>query len=229
MTKDPHAPLASMTGFSRTLGQQGGWQWTWEIKSVNARSLDVRMRLPSGYDRLEMAAREAVAKRFKRGSFNFNLTQFRSDAHDAAAPMRVNSEFLDELVETARRYQGRVASDPPQIEALLAVRGVVEQVDVQESEDDFASRIQAMLGSLDEALTALAKAREEEGARLKSVLRDQLAALDALCADASEADGARPGESDGADAGRARCAVGGFAGHFRGTVGPGDRIAGRQG
>lgn len=192
MTKASQAPLASMTGFSRTLGQQGGWQWTWEIKSVNARSLDVRMRLPSGYDRLEMAAREAVAKRFKRGSLNFNLTQYRSDADGAATPMRVNNEFLDELVETARRYQGRVASDPPRIETLLTVRGVVEPVEVQESEDAFTGRIKAMLSSLDEALTALAKAREEEGARLKSVLLDQLAALDELCADASEADGARP-------------------------------------
>jgi uncharacterized protein (TIGR00255 family) len=192
MPKDSNAPLASMTGFARALGQQGGWQWTWEIKSVNARSLDVRMRLPSGNDRLEMAAREAAAKRFKRGSLNFNLALNRSDADSAASSMQVNSDFLDELVETAQRYQGRVASDPPRIEALLAVRGVVEPVEAQETEEAFTNRVKAMLESLGEALAALAEAREEEGARLKVVLMDQLAALDALCADASEADGARP-------------------------------------
>jgi len=192
MTKDSHAPLASMTGFARALGQQDGWQWTWEIKSVNARSLDVRMRLPSGNDRLEMAAREAAAKRFKRGSLNFNLTLNRSDADGASTPMRVNGDFLDELVETAQRYQGRVASDPPRIEALLAVRGVVEPVEAQETEEAFARRVEAMLKSLNEALAALAEAREEEGARLKAVLFGQLDALDASCADAAEADGARP-------------------------------------
>lgn len=192
MTKDSDAPLASMTGFARAQGQQDGWQWTWEIKSVNARSLDVRMRLPSGNDRLEMAAREAVAKRFKRGSLNFNLTLFRSDAAGALTPMRVNGDFLDELVDTAQRYRGRVASDPPRIEALFAVRGVVEPIEVQESEDAYARRVEAMLRSLDEALTALATAREEEGARLKTVLLDQLTTLETLCADAATADGARP-------------------------------------
>jgi len=192
MTKDSQEPLASMTGFARAQGHEGGWQWTWEIKSVNARSLDVRMRMPAGYDRLEMTAREAAAKRFKRGSLNFNLTYFRADADGASTPMRVNVGFLDELVETARRYQGRVASDPPRIEALMAVRGVVEPVEIPESEDAFARRIEAMLQSLNEALTALAAAREEEGARLKTVLLDQLAALDALRDEAAGADGARP-------------------------------------
>jgi len=192
MTKDSNAALASMTGFARTQGEHEGWQWTWEIKSVNGRSLDVRMRLPSGNDRLEMAAREAVAKRFKRGSLNFNLALNRVLGDSAAAPMRVNGEFLDELVETARRYQGRVASDPPRIEALLAVRGVVEQVESTESEDAYNARIKAMLGSLDEALAALAKAREEEGARLREILVGQLDGLEKLCADASMADGARP-------------------------------------
>ena len=192
MAKRSHAPLASMTGFARALGQQGGWQWTWEIKSVNARSLDMRMRLPPGYDRLEMAAREAVAKRFKRGSMNFNLTQYRSDATGAATPMRINREFLDELLETARHYASSGNTEPPRIEALMAVRGVVEPIEVAESEEAFASRVAAMLDSLNEALTALARAREEEGARLKGVLCDQLAVLEELRADASAAEGARP-------------------------------------
>jgi uncharacterized protein (TIGR00255 family) len=192
MTKESQAPLASMTGFARAQGQLAGWQWTWEIKSVNSRSLDVRMRLPSGYDRLEMAAREAVAKRFKRGSLNLNLTQFRGDAAGAANPMRVNVDFLEELIETARRYEGRVAPDPPRIDALLAVRGVVEPVEVPESEDAYSRRVKAMLQSLNEALTALAKAREEEGTRLKTILLQQLAALDALREEAAAADAARP-------------------------------------
>ena len=184
--------VASMTGFARVTGEHEGWQWAWEVKSVNARSLDMRFRMPSGYDRLEMVAREAVAKKFKRGSFNFNLSAQRTDPASADRPMQINKELLDDLVQEASRYGGRVAPDLPRIETLLTVRGVVEPVETPEKEDAFVARIQAMLKSLDEALAALGKARRDEGSRLKSVLDGQLDELGRLREEAMTVEATRP-------------------------------------
>ena len=184
--------VASMTGFARVTGEHAGWQWAWEVKSVNARSLDMRFRMPGGYDRIEMTAREVVAKKFKRGSFNFNLSAQRTDPASADRPMQINKELLDDLVQEASQHGGRVAPDLPRIETLLTVRGVVEPVDTPENEDAFVARIQAMLNSLDAALDALDKARRDEGNRLKSVLEGQLGELERLREEAMTVEATRP-------------------------------------
>ena len=181
-----------MTGFARATGDLGPWQWTWEVKSVNARALDIRFRTPPGHDRVEMAGREAVSKKFKRGSFNLNLTTQRTDAAQADKPMRVNRDLLDQLVEQASGYGGRVANEPPRIETLLTVRGVVEPIETLEDEDAIAKRMRGVQATLEEALTALETARAEEGARLKEVLTTQLDDLAGLRKDASAADATRP-------------------------------------
>lgn len=181
-----------MTGFSRVTGQHGGWQWTWEAKSVNARSLDIRFRAPPGHDRLEMPVREAVSGRFRRGSFNVNLTLYRADADAVERPMRINRELLDLLVAEARRYQGPMATDQPRIETLLTVRGVVEPVEAPEDEQAVERRLAAMLASLVEGLKALAAARDEEGGRLKALLVEQTKELNALRDQASQVEALRP-------------------------------------
>lgn len=184
--------VASMTGFARATGNHGPWQWAWEVKSVNARALDIRFRTPPGHDRVEMAGRDAVSKKFKRGSFNLNLTTQRIDTAQADKPMRVNRDLLDQLVEQASGYGGRVANEPPRIETLMTVRGVVEPIETLEDEEAVAERMKQVQTSLEQALTALATARREEGARLKDVLSAQLDELSALRADAAAADATRP-------------------------------------
>lgn len=184
--------VASMTGFARVVGEHGSWRWAWEAKSVNARSLDVRFRTPPGHDRLEMVAREAVTKTFKRGSINLNLSLQRSESEDSSRPMQINRELLDQLVEEARRYGGRVAQEPPRIETLLAVRGVVEPIDLVEDEEEVTARFDALLTSLKSALAQLSESRLEEGARLKAFLDDQLGELTRLCGEASTVESTRP-------------------------------------
>lgn len=184
--------VASMTGFARATGQSGAWQWAWEIKSVNARAIDIRFRTPPGHDRVEMAGREAVGKKFKRGSFNLSLSSQRTDAGQSDKPMRVNNALLDQLVAEASRYGGRVADDPPRIETLMTVRGVVEPIETVEGEDEVTERMALMSATLTEALTALSAARLEEGARLKTVLAGQLEDLAALRKAAAAADAMRP-------------------------------------
>jgi len=184
--------VASMTGFARATGEKGPWQWAWEIKSVNARALDIRFRTPPGHDRVEMAGREAVSKAFKRGSFNLSLSAQRTDAGQTERPMRINNELLDQLVAEASRYGGRVADEPPRIETLMTVRGVVEPVETMEDEAHVAERMALMQKTLLEALTALEKARREEGKRLKAVLIGQLDELVNLRKQAASADAMRP-------------------------------------
>lgn len=184
--------VASMTGFARATGQSGAWQWAWEIKSVNARAIDIRFRTPPGHDRVEMAGRDAVSKSFKRGSFNLSLSSQRTDAGQSDKPMRINNALLDQLVAEASRYGGRVADDPPRIETLMTVRGVVEPIETIEGEDEVTERMGQMNATLKEALAALTAARLEEGARLKTVLSGQLDELAALRKDAAAADAMRP-------------------------------------
>lgn len=184
--------VASMTGFARATGQKGAWQWAWEIKSVNARALDIRFRTPPGHDRVEMAGREAVSKAFKRGSFNLSLSTQRIESGQDERPMRINATLLDQLVAEASRYGGRVADEPPRIETLMTVRGVVEPIESVEEEEETAERMASMSATLQEALTALGAARREEGARLKEVLSSQLDELASLRKDAAAADAMRP-------------------------------------
>ena len=184
--------VASMTGFARAAGEQGPWQWAWEVKSVNARALDIRFRTPQGHDRLEMAGREAISKRFKRGSFNLSLSLQRSDSGQDDRPVRINRTLLDQLVAEASRYGGRVADEPPRIETLMTVRGVVEPVEASEDEAHVAERMELMRKSLEQALTALDAARREEGDRLKAVLKAQLDELAKLRQAAASADATRP-------------------------------------
>ena len=184
--------VTSMTGFARAAGEQGPWQWAWEVKSVNARALDIRFRTPQGHDRLEMAGREAVSKIFKRGSFNLSLSVQRGDAGEGDKPMRINKALLDQLVAEASRYGGTVADEPPRIETLMTVRGVVEPIEAPEDEAVVGERMSLMLQSLVQALSALNAARREEGGRLKTVLHGQLDELARLRKDAASADATRP-------------------------------------
>jgi uncharacterized protein (TIGR00255 family) len=184
--------VASMTGFARATGEQGPWKWAWEVKSVNARSLDVRFRTPPGHDRVEMAGREAVSKLFKRGSFNLSLALQRIDSGQDERPMRINRELLDTLVAEASRYGGRVADEPPRIEVLMNVRGVVEPIETVEDEENLTARMALMHKTLQEALENLDTARREEGERLKKVLGTQLRELVGLREKAATADATRP-------------------------------------
>ncbi len=184
--------VASMTGFARATGEQGPWKWAWEVKSVNARSLDVRFRTPPGHDRVEMAGREAVSKLFKRGSFNLSLSVQRTDSGQDERPMRINRELLDQLVAEASRYGGRVADEPPRIETLMTVRGVVEPIETVEDEEHLTARMALMQKTLQEALANLDVARREEGDRLKKVLGTQLRELVGLREKAASADAMRP-------------------------------------
>lgn len=190
-------PIASMTGFARAEGpdpSRPGTTCTWEVRSVNGKGLEVRWRIPPGYDGLEIAVREAVGRRFKRGNVSVTLTVNRPEEQPA---YRINEGLLDQVMAVARHWQQHLGTDagiaPPRLDGLLALRGVLEPV--MESEPDEAAREMrdgALIGILDEALARLADARAAEGARLEMVLTGHLDTIADLTRRAGDTASLRP-------------------------------------
>lgn len=163
--------------------------WQWEVKSVNARGLDIRIRLASGLEALEVPVRAAIGERFSRGSFNINLTVSRQ------APVTrftLNHALLDQLLGVVRDVQGRVKGATVQIDGLLRVRGILEAVDELESDTHKAKREAAMSASFTEALAAVAVSRQSEGERLAAVLQSQVAQIAQLAQRATSVGAAQP-------------------------------------
>lgn len=180
MTDRPDA-IVSMTGFARIDGSvplpEGRFDWVLEVRSVNGKGLDLRCRLPGGYDRLEPAARAAAQSRIKRGSLSLSFSYSRGGG---AQQMQINRDLLDRLLALAKEY----GEPQPRLDALLAVRGVVEPV-----EGDGGAEKETVAPALDAALpelfARLDAARREEGARIAAVLTDQLDRMAALTAEAA--------------------------------------------
>ena len=168
--------ISSMTGFARASGGDGTAGWSWEVKSVNGRALDIRCRLPQGLERLDPAVRGAVSTRLRRGNVAVGLRL--SQAPDAAA-MRVNRAWLDELIALAAEYRGRDGIAPPRLDGMLALRGVIEAAD-QSDEVGAAKDDTAMLATLDDALSELVRERQAEGAALAAALTDRIEEITAL-------------------------------------------------
>ena len=179
--------LASMTGFARAEGDDLGISWVWEMKSVNSKSLDLRLRLAPGFDSLEPQLRAMLAQRFRRGNFSASLAVTRT----TPAVVRVNRETLAQLVALMNELAGEIEAAPPRIDGLLALRGVVEMVE-DEPDAVLEERRRAVRDSWRIALDRLANARAEEGARLSAVLRNQLAEMIALVEAAVECAAAQP-------------------------------------
>ena len=176
-----------MTGFARAEGDDLGISWVWEMKSVNSKSLDLRLRLAPGFDSLEPQLRAMLAQRFRRGNFSASLAVTRT----TPAVVRVNRETLAQLVALMNELAGEIEAAPPRIDGLLALRGVVEMVE-DEPDAVLEERRRAVLDSWRIALDRLANARAEEGARLSAVLRNQLAEMTALVEAAVECAAAQP-------------------------------------
>ena len=179
--------VSSMTGFARAEGEATGISWVWELKSVNGRSLDLRLRLPPGYDGLEATLRAALSGRLRRGSISANLTVNRV----APPTIRINREMLQRVVALVAELAAEVEAAPPRLDGLIGLRGIIETVE-DEPEDVIEARRAALLAAWGVALDRLVAARGEEGARLCATLAVQLAELAELVAAASGCAAALP-------------------------------------
>lgn len=172
--------ISSMTGFARADGSTDGLSWIWESRSVNGRGLDVRLRLPPGYEALEIPARDAVAKRFARGSISLSLSIEKQQTNGA---IRLNEQVLADVIKAADRVSTLSGATKPDAAQLLMIKGVLETSD-QATEDAAvrASREKTILQSLEVALDKLGEARRAEGARLGGVIHDQISQIEQLAA-----------------------------------------------
>ncbi len=183
--------ISGMTGFARAEGEHDSLRWIWELKSVNGRGLDVKLRMPAGFDALDPPARAAVGARFKRGSVQANLMLARDPGR--AQPVRIDAELVERLLAEGEPYIKAKRVKRPRWDGLLAVRGVVVNEDVAELSDGEREALEkALVAGFSEALAGLEEARRAEGQTLAGVLREAADKLDALIAAARASAAAAP-------------------------------------
>jgi uncharacterized protein (TIGR00255 family) len=178
-----------MTGFACQEGGDGTISWSWEIKSVNGKALDLRCRLPSGYEALEPVVRAAAAEHCARGNLQVGLGV---DTSDRPLRMRVNQALLEQLLELAQSLKDKAGAEAPRLDGLLALRGVVEAVEEEEDAETRAAREAAMGADLRLALDALVEVRRAEGARLQGVVEGHLSNMAELVGRAAASAAAQP-------------------------------------
>jgi uncharacterized protein (TIGR00255 family) len=181
----PNVVVTSMTGFARAEGRLGGktpLTWSWEAKSVNGKNLEVRVRVPHGYEALEIPARQAASALFARGSVNLLLNV---TTEVAARESAVDEALLDSLIALANRKADMLSTGvaPAALDGLMALAQSRSGAEVVDAEA-VAARDTALLAGLKGALDNLAKARGEEGAKLGAVVADEISTIDGLCAEA---------------------------------------------
>lgn len=178
-----------MTGFARSHGAATNYAWSWEIKSVNAKGLDLRLRLPPGFDGVEVAVRARAAETLSRGNVYATLTVTR----EGAAPVvRINEPVLDALVNAIGSLKGRVNARKPSLDGLLGLKGVIEIEDQAETEEAKAAAEAAFVAGFSEALKGLSEMRRHEGSALGVILSARLDEMAALAARADQAPGRQP-------------------------------------
>jgi uncharacterized protein (TIGR00255 family) len=181
--------LKSMTGFARADGVHGDTSWFWEVRSVNGRSLDLRLRLPSGLERLEADTRSLCQEKLARGNCTISLAVKRETG---LMEIRLNEAALTQALAVAERARGLSDLKAARLDTLLAMRGVVETAEPQESEEEQAALTHALLAGLAAALNQLVRARAAEGERLRRVIEKQLGTIEELVGRATTAVARQP-------------------------------------
>jgi uncharacterized protein (TIGR00255 family) len=179
-----------MTGFARVEDSRDGVSWAWELKSVNSKSLDLRLRLPPGFDHLEPALRGSLGQRIKRGVISATLSLAREAG--AGGGLRVNRAALDQILALADELTGKIEAAPPRLDGLLALRGILEPAGEEETPASREALGAAFLAGWESALGRLVAVREAEGGRLEAVLRERLAEMASLAAAAEASAAAQP-------------------------------------
>ena len=178
-----------MTGFARVEGQIDGFAWVWELKSVNGKALDLRFRLPPGYDALEAPCKALLGDRIKRGSINISLTITEAAR---AAQLKINETVLGQIIGLLKSLEGAIDAAPPRLDGLLGMRGVMELVDDQPAPEAREARLAALGASFGQAVDALVAARDGEGERIGRVLSARLDEIAGYVSEAERSAAAQP-------------------------------------
>ncbi len=171
-----------MTGFAAVSGSVAGFDWEWTLRAVNGKGLDLRFRLPPGFERLEVAARNLAGKRLSRGSVNVSLSVRREGAD--AQQLTLNRSALDAVIAVAEEVARTTGAKPASVDGILAVRGVMDLTDATLNPEQEAERDAALEAGFAQALDALDTARASEGEKLAIILGGQLDTVATLTGEA---------------------------------------------
>ncbi|MEL7048219.1 MAG: YicC/YloC family endoribonuclease [Pseudomonadota bacterium] len=166
-----------MTGFARCDGAHNTTSWYWEARSVNGKGLDVRLRMPPGHDELDAPVRAAVSKMFKRGNISVSLSLQR---RGSPVEIRVNEDVLAQVIAAGRLVEDRVQGAAVTADAVLAVKGVLEVAEADETEDERKARLADLLAGFETCLKDLAVARETEGRHLSEAVHAHISEIETL-------------------------------------------------
>ena len=169
--------LQSMTGFARREGTSGRWRWAWELRSVNGKGLDLRLRLPPGLERMENDVRRLAGERFSRGNMQASLSV---SAGESRIETVLNQEALSAVLALRDQLGGIIDPAPLQLDTLLAIRGIIEFRDREDGDEAIAARDSDIVDGLIAALVDLRQMRELEGAALSRVLLDHVSTIEGL-------------------------------------------------
>jgi uncharacterized protein (TIGR00255 family) len=181
--------LSSMTGFARSHGASGPYTFEWELKSVNAKGFDLRMRLPPGWDELEAFAKKRAGELLSRGTVYANLNVKRANA---ASTIRINEEILSSIVKVAGVLAGKIDAVAPSIDGLLGIKGVIEVVEPESNEEEDQAAKAAAAAAFEQALQNLVEMRRREGATLGQILSQRMDEIERLAKKAEIAPGRKP-------------------------------------
>jgi uncharacterized protein (TIGR00255 family) len=181
--------LSSMTGFARSHGASGPYVFEWELKSVNAKGFDLRVRMPQGWDELEAFAKKRAAELLTRGTVYANLTVKRANA---LSTVRINEDVLASIVKVAGQLAARIDAVAPSIDGLLAIKGVIEVVEPESDEEEDKAARAAAAEAFDKALADLVAMRQREGMALGQILSQRMNEVEALAKKAEAAPGRKP-------------------------------------
>jgi uncharacterized protein (TIGR00255 family) len=169
--------LQSMTGFARREGTTGRWRWAWELRSVNGKGLDLRLRLPPGLERLEPDVRRIAGENFSRGNLQATLSLNSGEGQLEAV---LNQDAFAAVLAMRDKLEGLIDPAPLRLDTLLSIRGLVDFRETQDSEETVAARDADILAGVTAALADLKTMREQEGAALARVLLGHIATIEGL-------------------------------------------------
>jgi uncharacterized protein (TIGR00255 family) len=181
--------LSSMTGFARSHGASGPYTFEWELKSVNAKGFDLRVRLPQGFDELEAHAKKRAGEVLSRGTVYANLNVKRTNA---AATVRINEDVLNAVLKVVTQLSGKVDAVAPSIDGLLGIKGVIEIAEPEGDEEADKAARAAVAETFDKALADLVDMRKREGTSLGQILTQRVDEIEALAKKAELSPGRKP-------------------------------------
>jgi uncharacterized protein (TIGR00255 family) len=181
--------LSSMTGFARSHGASGPYVFEWELKSVNAKGFDLRLRLPPGWDELESFAKKRAGEVLSRGTVYASLNVKRANA---ASTIRINEDVLASIIKVAGVLAGKIDAVAPSIDGLLGIKGVIEVIEPETNEIEDKAAKAAAVAAFEQALADLVAMRQREGVTLGQILSQRMDEIERLAKRAEAAPGRKP-------------------------------------